>query len=90
MQAYKLKGKIDRDGKLIITEPTNLNPGDVEVIILQLTTQKNMSLHDEEKIEKRPSKVKTFQQWFAKTEPNSSEFAPDEAKWEYLQEKYNL
>ena len=43
MQAYKLKGKIDRDGNLIITEPTNLNPGDVEVIILQLATNKNMS-----------------------------------------------
>ena len=89
MQAYKLKGKIDRDGNLIITEPTNLNPGDVEVIILQLATKKNISLN-EEKIEKRPSKVKTFQQWFAKTEPNSSELEPDEAKWEYLQEKYNL
>ena len=44
MQAYKLKGKIDRDGNLIITEPTNLNPGDVEVIILQLATKKNISL----------------------------------------------
>ena len=31
MQAYKLKGKVDREGKLIITEPTNLTPGDVEV-----------------------------------------------------------
>ena len=89
MQAYKLKGKIDRNGNLIITEPTNLNPGDVEVIILQLATKKNISLN-EEKIEKRPSKVKTFRQWFAKTEPNASEFEPDEAKWEYLQEKYNL
>ena len=89
MQADKLKGKIDRDGKLIITEPTNLNPGDVEVIILQSATKKNMSLN-EENIEKRPSKVKTFQQWFAKTEPNSSEFEPDDAKWEYLQEKHNL
>jgi hypothetical protein len=38
MQAYKLKGKIDRSGKLIITEPTNLDPGEVEVIILQTAT----------------------------------------------------
>ncbi len=41
MQAYKLKGKVDRDGKLIITEPTNLTPGDVEVIVLKLTNSQN-------------------------------------------------
>ncbi len=46
MQAYKLKGKVDRDGKLIITEPTNLTPGDVEVIVLQLTNSQN-DLNDE-------------------------------------------
>mgnify|MGYP003422909572 CR=1 FL=1 len=38
MQAYKLTGKIDRSGKLILTEPTNLDPGEVEVIILQTAT----------------------------------------------------
>jgi hypothetical protein len=46
MQAYKLTGKIDRSGKLIITEPTNLNPGDVEVIILQLATTTENQLSD--------------------------------------------
>ena len=46
MQAYKLKGKVDRDGKLVITEPTNLTPGDVEVIVLQLTNSQN-DLNDE-------------------------------------------
>lgn len=35
MQAYKLKGKIDSDGNLIIPQPTNISPGEVEVIILQ-------------------------------------------------------
>ena len=35
MQAYKLKGKIDSEGNLIITQPTNLSPGEVEVIVLQ-------------------------------------------------------
>jgi hypothetical protein len=38
MQAYKLTGKIDRSGKLTIDEPIDLNPGQVEVIILQTTT----------------------------------------------------
>ncbi|MEY3557025.1 MAG: hypothetical protein RLZZ580_3082, partial [Cyanobacteriota bacterium] len=27
MQAYKLKGKIDQSGNLLITEPLNLPPG---------------------------------------------------------------
>jgi hypothetical protein len=89
MQAYKLTGKIDNSGQLIITEPTNLNPGDVEVIILQSTTTKNKSTNYEQ-ITKRPSKVKTFQDWFAKTEPISSDFMPDDAKWDYLKEKHNL
>lgn len=48
MQAYKFKGKVDRSGKLIITEPTNLNPGDVEVIILQTaTTTEHKSANNE-------------------------------------------
>jgi hypothetical protein len=90
MQACKLKGKIDRAGKLIITEPTNLDPGEVEVIILQTAiATENKASHDE-RINKRPSKVKTFQEWFAKTEPVSSTFDPDEAKWDYLKEKHNL
>jgi hypothetical protein len=89
MQAYKLTGKIDRFGKLIITEPTNLNPGDVEVIVLQPVITENKSTNHE-KIKKRPSKVRTFQDWFAKTEPISSGFTPDDAKWDYLKEKHNL
>jgi hypothetical protein len=89
MQAYKLTGKIDRFGKLIITEPTNLNPGDVEVIVLQPAITENKSINYEQ-IKKRPSKVKTFQDWFAKTEPISSGFTPDDAKWDYLKEKHNL
>jgi hypothetical protein len=48
MQAYKLTGKIDRSGKLIITEPTNLNPGDVEVIILQSATTRENQLVDDQ------------------------------------------
>jgi hypothetical protein len=47
MQAYKLKGKIDRFGKLIITEPTNLDPGDVEVIILQSAITENKPANNE-------------------------------------------
>jgi len=33
MQAYKLKGKIDSSGNLVITDPLNLPPGDVEIVV---------------------------------------------------------
>jgi hypothetical protein len=89
MQAYKLTGKIDRSGQLIITEPTNLNPGDVEVIVLQSATVENKSTNDEQ-IKQRPSKVKAFQDWFAKTEDISSDITSDDAKWNYLKEKHSL
>jgi hypothetical protein len=36
MQAYKLKGKIDTAGNLVIIEPVKMPPGDVEVIVLQV------------------------------------------------------
>ncbi len=32
MQAYKLKGKVDDTGNLVITEPVKMHPGDVEVL----------------------------------------------------------
>ena len=31
MQAYKLKGKIDQSGNLLITEPVNLPPGNQSI-----------------------------------------------------------
>ena len=37
MQAYKLKGKIDKSGKLLITEPLNLPPGNVEIVVWAAT-----------------------------------------------------
>jgi hypothetical protein len=43
MQAYKLKGKIDSKGNLIITQPTNLSPGEVEVIILQINNNNDFT-----------------------------------------------
>lgn len=35
MQAYKLKGKVDAAGNLLITESVKMPPGDAEVIVLQ-------------------------------------------------------
>ena len=95
MQAYKLKGTIDRSGHLIITEPVNLAPGEVEVIILQLVPETENSTSKTEVLtemptRKRPSKIKALQDWFENTEPAPPDFDPDQARWEALKEKHNL
>jgi len=37
MQAYKLKGKIDQSGNLVITEPLNLPPRKGEIVVWAAT-----------------------------------------------------
>lgn len=46
MQAHKLKGKIDSEGNLIIAQPTNLSPGEVEVIILQSNNDSDLTQNE--------------------------------------------
>ena len=48
MQAYKIKGKIDSDGNLVITKPIGLIPGEVEVIILQPSKDKVLGRNEYE------------------------------------------
>lgn len=94
MQAYKLKGKVDDAGNLVITEPVKMFPGDVEVIVLQaVEAVDNATMPETEpQLEKpkRPTKIKALQQWFDKTQPAPPDFDPEQAKWEYLKEKHNL
>ena len=94
MQAYKLKGTIDLAGNLVITEPVKMQPGDVEVIILQaVETVASSTVTEAEsqpEIPKRKSKVKAFEGLFENAPPVPPDFDPDEAKWEYLKEKHNL
>jgi hypothetical protein len=96
MQAYKLKGKIDQSGHLIITEPINLTPGEVEIIILKSTpiaenpTTPETEAPAERPKRNRPSKIKALQDWFENTEPAPPDFDPDQARWEALKEKHSL
>lgn len=96
MQAYKLKGTIDASGRLVITEPIHLNPGEVEIIILQSTPVAGNSTASETEAQtetperNRPSKIKALQEWFENTEPAPPDFDPDQARWEALKEKHNL
>ncbi|MEM9275016.1 MAG: hypothetical protein AAGA80_18930 [Cyanobacteria bacterium P01_F01_bin.143] len=50
----------------------------------------NNSSEQEKSANHRPSKVKIFQEWFAKTSPTASALAVENIKWNYLQKKYNL
>ena len=95
MQAYKLKGKIDQSGRLILTEPIDLAPGNVEVIILQEVENGNDSvkyttetLADGAENTSVPYKTKIFRDWFANSPPVPPDFDPEQARLEYLQEKY--
>jgi hypothetical protein len=94
MQAYKLKGTIDQSGHLNITEPINLSPGEVEVIVLQssFTDDKVASSKETQTTppKKRKTIVKAFQDLFENTEPAPPDFDPDQARWEALKEKYDL
>jgi hypothetical protein len=93
MQAYKLKGKIDEAGNLVIAEPVKMPPGDVEVIVLQAVESASSTIPETEsqpETPKRKSKVKAFQDLFENAPPVPPDFDPDEARWEALKEKHNL
>lgn len=93
MQAYKLKGKVDSTGNLVITDPVKMPPGEVEVIILQtVETIANSTVSETEsqpETPQRKSRVKAFQDLLENTSPVPPDFDPDQAKWEYLKEKHN-
>lgn len=94
MQAYKLKGKVDATGNLVITEPVKIPPGDVEVIVLQaVETVASSTVHETEskpEAPKRKSKIKALQGFFEQTQPAPADFDADQARWEALKEKHNL
>ncbi|MCA2625585.1 MAG: hypothetical protein IM507_10260 [Microcystis sp. M20BS1] len=94
MQAYKLKGKIDQSGNLVITEPLNLPPRKGEIVVWAATDTLDhtttLTTESVPETPKRPTKIKVLQNWFEKTQPAPPDFDPDQAKWEYLKEKHNL
>jgi hypothetical protein len=88
MQATKLKGIVNQEGKLIIEEPINLSPGEVEVVILQMDNLADL----EPAVKPKQIKYRTqaFRDLLEQEEPVGEDFDVDSAKWSYLQEKYNL
>lgn len=96
MHAYKLRGKIDATGNLVVGEPLNMPPGEVEIIVLQLAdtvVSSPDSLIESEEAKpkiKVTTKIKALQAWFKNTEPVSPDFDAEAARWEASKEKYNL
>ncbi|MEA5578452.1 hypothetical protein [Anabaena sp. UHCC 0451] len=81
MQAYKLKGKIDQSGNLLIIEPVNLPSGNMEIVVwpatdtLDHTTAPTSGLMPE--TPKRKSRIKAFQGLFENAPPVPADFDPD-------------
>lgn len=97
MEALRLKGKIDESGKLILSEPAGLRPGEVEVIVLRdsdLVDQVNPLSEPLASVKGVPgetSSLKTFTEWLLAGVPQApSDFDADTARWEALKEKHNL
>jgi len=93
MQAYKVKGKIDEAGHLMITEAIALAPGDVEVIVLQPQFVEAMppsSDSTSESTKQVNCEIPGLKQWLEQSPPVPPDFDPEQAKWEYLKEKHNL
>lgn len=96
MQAYKLKGKVDDAGNLVLTEPVKMPPGDVELIVWQEIGTNNDAI--EAKTQPQTAKAKRqvecsipiLKEWLENTDPVPADFDPEQAKWEYLKEKYKL
>ena len=90
MQAYKMKGTIDRDGQLIIRSPMKMPPGEVEVIVLQPLTAVARAVQAETPKQQHASQIKSLRDLLASAPPLPPDFDPDRAKWEYLKSKHNL
>jgi hypothetical protein len=82
MQAYKVKGRIDDAGKLIITEAIDLQPGEVEIIVLQSSNTLEFSSNSTQ----TPIHCKTnaFRELLAIAQPVPPDFDLDQACWEAL------
>ena len=92
MQAYKLKGTIDQTGHLIVNEAIDLQPGEVEIIVLQSvpSTKPEAELQVEPPQNSVHSKTKAFRDLLKTSQPVPPDFDPDQARWEALKEKYDL
>jgi hypothetical protein len=56
MKTTKLKGIINKQGELIVEETINLNPGEVEIVILQKDDSTNIKTEIEHKTENQAEK----------------------------------
>jgi hypothetical protein len=93
MQAYKVKGRIDATGHLVVSDTVALAPGEVEVIVLQPSLVEAMlegSTSAPESTKQVHCEIPRLKQWLEQSPPVPADYDPEQAKWEYLKEKHNL
>ena len=93
MQAYKVNGRIDETGHLVVAEAIALAPGEVEVIVLQpasvnVTVDRLVPVPESTKQVR--CEIPRLQQWLEQSPPVPADYDPEQAKWDYLKEKHNL
>lgn len=88
MATYKLKGKVDANGRLVVTEAIDLPPGDVEILLLP--SQQAIESSTQSVANLGEYKTQAFRDLWETAQPVSDDFDVDQAKWEALKEKYNL
>ncbi|MGG6263854.1 hypothetical protein ACQ4M3_11165 [Leptolyngbya sp. AN03gr2] len=88
MSAYKLKGKVDANGQLVITEAIDLPPGDVEIFLLP--TQQPVNIQNQISANSSEPQTQAFRELWKTAQPIPENFDEDEARWEALKEKYDL
>lgn len=89
MATYKLKGKVDANGQLVITEAIDLPPGDVEIIVLPAQQSPEASIQPPSGANSTEYKTQAFRDLWETAQPVPDDFDVDEARWEALKEKYN-
>ncbi|BAU13502.1 hypothetical protein LEP3755_40420 [Leptolyngbya sp. NIES-3755] len=88
MATYKLKGKVDANGRLVVTEVIDLPPGDVEIFVLQ--TQQAEIPRLQTTANSNGYQTQAFRDLWETSQPVPDDFDADEARWEALKEKYDL
>lgn len=87
MEALKLEGWVDTNGKLHIKDTNALPAGEVELGVWQILQS---TIDPSPSQERAKNSVEVLQDLFDNIEPASPDFDPNEGGRDALKEKYNL
>lgn len=85
--SYRVQGKINELGDLILDQPVDLDAGDVDIIIVpRLRAFAQNRLHQAS----IDCDIPALKDWLEDSAAVPDDFDSDGAKWQYLKEKHNL